>query len=250
MKKIALVIATVGLVSCGQSNDSASLKIETNAPSQPFFTCTISKPEQDLYYAKIALSETKLTINQSSRSARFAPIVHTIEKNDTLGIPDVSAAFTCTVSKPEQDGYHATISVYEDRVILLQSSRNARFAPLKYKIIAPATVGSPVTNSVNEAAARRSYYVCGAYNVTVEAIEGALNDRMTINSANGFEVLKEIKDDGESDIFQSAETGTNVWISGLRRYPLRQIIYGVTLTEFGGSEGGIVANCAVDPAHG
>ena len=101
-----------------------------------------------------------------------------------------------------------------------------------------------------QAAARRSYYVCGAYNVTVEAIEGALNDRMTINSDNGFEVLKEIKDDGESDIFQSAETGTNVWISGLRRYPLRQIIYGVTLTEFGGSEGGIVANCAVDPAHG
>jgi hypothetical protein len=139
MKNIAFVLAMAGLTSCGQNNNSA-VKNAADAPEHSLFTCTVSKPEQDLYKATIALSEAKLTIKQSSRSARFAMIEHAVEKDDTLGIPEANAKFTCSVSKPERDAYQATISVYEDRVILLQSSRSARFAPLKYKVIAPATV--------------------------------------------------------------------------------------------------------------
>ena len=133
---LTLTVLMAGLVACGQSNNSAV----KNATEQSPLTCTVSKPEQDGYQATFALSETKLNINQSSRSARYAPIEHAIEKNDTLGIPDVNAKFTCSVSKPEQDAYHATLSVYEDRVILVQSSRSARFAAVKYKIIAAANV--------------------------------------------------------------------------------------------------------------
>lgn len=95
----------------------------------------------------------------------------------------------------------------------------------------------------------RAYYVCGNYKVVMESIPGPINDRMSINGPEAFESFVEIKDDGESVIFQSPESGTNVWISGLVRHPLQQIIYGVTLTSGGGSEGGVVANCVADTAH-
>ncbi|MCX6124226.1 MAG: hypothetical protein NTV34_05685 [Proteobacteria bacterium] len=144
MNKIAFILAMTGLAACGKSNNSASFRDVSSATPQSIFTCTLSKPELDGYYATIILSEAKLNIKQSSRSARFAMIEHGVEKDDTLGIPNAKATFTCSISKPEQDSYHATISVYEDRVILLQSSRSARFAPLKYKIIEPAIAVAPV----------------------------------------------------------------------------------------------------------
>ncbi len=138
MKNVLYVSLSLSiLVGCGTASTSES---QLDARRSTPLTCAVSKPEQDGYQATFVLSETKLNINQSSRSARYAPIEHAIEKNDTLGIPDVNAKFTCSVSKPEQDAYHATLSVYEDRVILLQSSRSARFAAVKYKIIAAANV--------------------------------------------------------------------------------------------------------------
>lgn len=185
---------------------------------------------------------------------------------------------SCTALIDPSDEHSVTITVEGENLSIRQSSRIARFAQLDYKIsrinLFAAPAGDPkfscgelsrgikvwddvaavngayysLTAAGNQNAGRRFYSICGAYNVTIEPIEGRLNDIMTINGPDGFELLKETQDDGENVIFQS-EAGTNVWIRGLLRYPLRQIIYGVKLSEDGSAKGGTPVNCIDDPAH-
>lgn len=135
MKKFANALAMAALTAlaaCGTVN-SASVK-EAQGAEIPEHSCSRESASADKYNLTINVYEKTMDVLQSSINARFAQLKYSIVKNDKLGIPDQTPKFSCSITHTTADRYTKRIDVYTDRVIIMQSSRNARFAPLKYSI--------------------------------------------------------------------------------------------------------------------
>lgn len=88
------------------------------------------------YSFRIELATGNVSIQQQSMIARYLPIDHAIVEEGDISaeLPSVEPEFAC-VSEEGKHNYRAEIQVFEDRVVLLQSSSIARYAPLTFLFV-------------------------------------------------------------------------------------------------------------------
>lgn len=115
-------------------------EVEPEAPSAPLYSCTSEATGEWQYNFTLSVSETLLEIRQSSMVARYRPLLQVIAAaSPTAEFPVGEPKFRCNYADPESKfGYNHTIEVYEDSVLVLRSSINARFSPLKFDILSGA----------------------------------------------------------------------------------------------------------------
>ncbi len=119
------------MTNCGKQSNSQTAESEA---AKPQFSCTQAVPGQGSVNLSINVFETKMDVLRSSPTAKFAQLNYAITKNDNLDVPFGEPQFKCTGFSAADNNYTLSIRVFDESLIILQSSDNARFAPLKYNI--------------------------------------------------------------------------------------------------------------------
>lgn len=105
------------------------------------FSCAKGPLGKWQYNLSIEIKEAQATVLQSSMIARYAPLEYSIVRADDYVLPEGKAKFKCTyVKENDPMQYRATIEVHADSILVLQSSMNARFAPLVFDIVKDAAL--------------------------------------------------------------------------------------------------------------
>lgn len=116
------------------SANAASLE-NVDAPAT-LFKCSQGPVGEYKYNFSIEITEAQVGVYQSSMIARYAAIeLPILEAEIGSELPTDEAKFSCVYESGESNQYRAEIKVYEDSVIVYQSSMNGRYAPLKFDIL-------------------------------------------------------------------------------------------------------------------
>lgn len=138
MKSPYLMMFLALLGGCGANISSSrnDLSAATAKNPTPQFSCSHSVQGPNDYNFKVDVYHTTMTIAQSARNARFAMLKYKIVEDQAVVVPSQASEFECSYFKPEANNYSVSIKVFEKVMVVQQSSKNARFAPMKYKITA------------------------------------------------------------------------------------------------------------------
>lgn len=107
-----------------------------DAEGETKFSCNTESVGIYEHFTSIQVSDDTLTTQAHGMNIRSIP-VHTPIALAPIGeeLPTEEPKLSCVYSPESTNGYSALIEVYEDSVVVKQSSTNGRYAPLKYNFV-------------------------------------------------------------------------------------------------------------------
>ncbi len=115
------------------ANAAVQSPVEPSGEEAVLFRCSTEELNDVGYRYSIDLSETSVSVFQSSTIARYRPLVNSVERLQNVTVqPEGEPLFSCVYEAGTKYGYTATLNVYEDLVAVYQSSMIARYAPIYF----------------------------------------------------------------------------------------------------------------------